>query len=71
MNIFQSSDALNIKLRLPTDAEQSSHDKMEGVLLVTTNSISSIRLPDRLLKNAPCKIMHCASYGGTFISSGK
>uniref|UniRef100_A0A1I7VPW0 Nuclear pore complex protein Nup133 n=1 Tax=Loa loa TaxID=7209 RepID=A0A1I7VPW0_LOALO len=61
----------NITLRLPTGSEQLLHDKMEGVLVVTQKAVYSFCLPDRLLKKTPFKLILCAKYNATFISSGR
>lgn len=61
----------NIALRLPTDSEQVLHDKVEDVFVVTQKAIYSFRLPDRLIKKTPFKLVLCAMYNSTFISSGK
>ncbi|VDK66209.1 unnamed protein product, partial [Onchocerca ochengi] len=61
----------NIALRLPTDSEQILHDRVEDVFLVTQKTIYSFRLPDRLLKKTPFKLVLCAMYNATFISSAR
>uniref|UniRef100_A0A1I8EJ82 Nucleoporin_N domain-containing protein n=1 Tax=Wuchereria bancrofti TaxID=6293 RepID=A0A1I8EJ82_WUCBA len=67
----EKSALANIALRLPTGSEQVLHDKMEGVLVVTQKAIYSFSLPDRLLKKTPFKLVLCAKYNATFISSGR
>uniref|UniRef100_A0A0R3RSI1 Nucleoporin_C domain-containing protein n=1 Tax=Elaeophora elaphi TaxID=1147741 RepID=A0A0R3RSI1_9BILA len=73
-NEFNSSEKnimSNLALRLPTNSEQVLRDKVDDVLVVTGRSVYSFRLPDRLLKKTPCKLVLCAMYNATFISSGR
>ncbi|KAM3728111.1 Nuclear pore complex protein [Dirofilaria immitis] len=73
-NEYKSSEkkALGkIALRLPADSGQVLHDKVEDILLVTQKAIYSFRLPDRLLKKTPLKLVLCAVYNSTFISSAR
>ncbi|VIO89852.1 Uncharacterized protein BM_BM8142 [Brugia malayi] len=69
--ISEKNALADIALRLPTGSEQVLHDKMESVLVVTQKAIYSFSLPDRLLKKTPFKLVLCAKYNATFISSGR
>lgn len=69
---LEEKDAVaKITLRLPTDSEQILHDKVEGVLVVSQKAVYSFSLPDQLRHTISFKLVLCATYNATFISSGK
>ncbi|VBB29497.1 unnamed protein product [Acanthocheilonema viteae] len=61
----------DIALRSPANSEQVLHNKVDDVFVVTQKAVYSFRLPDRLLKKTPFKLVLCAMYNATFFSSGR
>ncbi|CAG9533846.1 unnamed protein product [Cercopithifilaria johnstoni] len=61
----------NIALRSPANSKQVLHDRVDDIFVVTQKAVYYFCLPDRLLKKAPFKLVLCAMYNATFVSSGR
>uniref|UniRef100_A0A915BIY4 Nucleoporin Nup133/Nup155-like N-terminal domain-containing protein n=3 Tax=Parascaris univalens TaxID=6257 RepID=A0A915BIY4_PARUN len=58
----EEDSLMGLTLHLPLESQQCSHERIEGLLLVSRHFAYSIRLPDSLQGNAEVGSVHAASF---------